>query len=231
MCQFIKADNRFINIGSRFIRLSVLLATLLFVNCPALAEQNQQNGSIAPNSYFHVLVYSSGLLSGFGHDHVIAATQWRGQYKITNQQNLSAQIQVDVKDLVIDRNSDRLLYPHLANKEQPTHEDIVGTKINMLSKTVLDEKRYPRILAKISTNLKTKKMEVRLILAGREAQTTADYQLLCENGKMKAKGRFRFNHANFNLTPFSALLGTIKVSEEMDFYFMAATTSDCRTFD
>lgn len=208
------------------VRTVLLLAILLFINASAYAESRKGN-FIPEQSLFHVLAYSDGLLSGLGHDHVITATKWRGSYEIKNETDLQAFIEVDVQGLVVDTVKDRKMYPHLANKDQPSAEDIAGTKNNMHGRDVLDVRQYPVIQVWIKGDTGTKNMSVRLGLHGQEAETVAQYTSFCENGVLMAKGKFSFSHADFGLDPFAALFGAIKVAEKFDFHFLAATSEKC----
>jgi len=207
---------------------SVLFVSILcFIVSFASAGDSQNSKAISANSYFHVLVYSDGLLSGLGHDHVIAAHKWQGQYTINDSNNFLAQIQVDAKSLVVDRKTDRAMYPHLAKKEQPSDDDISATKKNMLGKDVLNARQYPTIKVRINGNIKTREMLVRITVAGHEAKAMADYKLVCDSGKTKVKGQFRIHHADLGLTPFSALFGAIRVAKPLVFHFMADTPENC----
>jgi len=215
---------------SKLCRAAYLtLVTLLASTASAEPDQNLEGEIISSGSYFHVLVYSDGLLSGFGHDHIIAAQKWRGNYQLSQEGKLQASLRFHVQDLAVDRESDRALYPHLADKTQPSKEDIAGTKKNMLSAELLDGKNHPVILARVSADIKHKKMKLDLTLGGNETTTHAPYKISCDNETMTAKGTFRIDHSDLKLKPFSALFGTIKVAETLDFTFSASLSVNCET--
>jgi hypothetical protein len=208
--------------------MSRLVLILLLFPCHLFGADVIRKGELRPeNSYLHVLVYSDGILAGLGHDHVIAATGWKGHYEIKNSTELNATIIIPIKHLIIDRQEDRAKYPHLHQKEQPASADIEATKSNMLGEQVLDVNRYPTIAALISGDIKTQRMRIRMMLRGHSATVPTDYTTVCENGALKIKLSLRFNHSDFGLTPYSALFGAIKVANAIDFHILAGTSEKC----
>lgn len=175
----------------------------------------------------HALVYSDGLLSALGHDHVITADDWKGRYDIKRSSDFQATIEIDLVNLSVDRQDDRSLYPHLARKNQPAEEDILATKTNMLGIHVLDVSRYPMMYVQVQGNLKKPLMTANITLRGHDRNATVEYESFCDNNFIKLKGNFRLMHEDFGIKPYTTLFGAIKVAQPIDFYFQVVIPESC----
>jgi len=206
----------------------ILILAFLSGNIPSNANSYESGEFTYNESYFHVLIYSDGVLKGLGHDHVIAATNWLGNYEIKNNGDLKIYMKIDVASLDVDDVKNRAKHPYLSKKAQPSEKAVHGTKQNMLSKNILDAKNYPYIRTIIVGNINTRQIKIDISIKDHKAEVSTKFDLECANGVVKAKGNFRFNHADLGLRPYSVFFGSIKVAEPIDFYFVAAVSSDCK---
>lgn len=210
-------------------RATVLLILLVTfsANVRAQAYADTSGEFVDEESFFHVLIYSAGLLGIFGHDHVVAATNWESSYTINENGDLGITMKIDVASLEIDNESDRAAYSHLAGAEQPSIEAVDSTKENMLGEALLDVMNYPGISVAINGNLESRQIKINLKVKDHEAEIWSDYILECDEGLAKAKGEFRLNHADLGMEPYSAFFGAIGVAEPMDFKYVVVIAMDC----
>lgn len=213
-------------------RATVLLILLVTFSISVQAkEYAHKTGELVTGaSFFHVLIYSAGLLGFLGHDHVVAATNWESRYVIDKNGDLRITMKIDVASLEIDKVSDRAIYSHLTEAEQPSIEAVDSTKENMLGEAVLDVMNYPGITVVINGNLQSRQIRINLKVKEHQAETESDYVLECDEGLAKAKGAFRLNHSDLGLQPYSAFFGSIAVAEPMDFKFVVVIASDCGSY-
>lgn len=213
-------------------RTTVLLILLATFSMGVQAKEyaHKTGEFVTGASFFHVLIYSAGLLGFLGHDHVVAATNWESRYEINSSGDLRITMKIDVVSLEIDKASDRAIYPHLAEAEQPSVEVVDSTRENMLGEVVLDVMNYPDITVVINGNLESRQIRINVKVKDHEAETWSDYVLECDEGLAKAKGEFRLNHTDLGLEAYSAFFGSIAVAEPMDFKFVVVIASDCDAF-
>lgn len=214
----------------RATALLILLLTFS-LNVQAKEHANKTGELVTKSSFFHVLIYSAGLLGLFGHDHVVAATNWDSRYTIKNNGDLRITVKIDVESLEADNENDRASYSHFAEAGQPSIEAIDSTKENMLGEALLDVANYPDILVTINGNLESRQVKIKLKVKDHEAEIRSDYVLGCDEGRSIAKGEFRLNHADLGLEPYSTFFETIAVAEPMDFKYAAVIASYCDVVD
>ena len=205
----------------------ILFITSLLINVCLHADTTHKEVFDFKKSFFHVLIYSDGMLSGLGHDHVISSKKSQGHYTIDSSSKVEAHLKLDVTGFMIDQKTDRALYPNLANADQPSADDIIGTRDNMLSNDVLSAKQHPHIFVYAHGNIKEGMLTVRMTLRNKTASTQSRVKAMCINNRITAKGEFSFSHSDFGLEPFSALFGSIKVADQLDFHFQTVTNQQC----
>ena len=210
------------------LKTVILISAFLAGSIPPNANSYESGEFIYNESYFHVLIYSAGVLGDLGHDHVIAATNWLGNYEVKNNGDLKIYMKIDVASLEVDDVNNRAKYPYLSKKAQPPGKAIHGTKQNMLSEKILDANNYPYIRTIIVGNIKTQQIKIKLLIKDNKMEMNTNFDLECINGVVKAKGNFQLNHADLGLQPYSVFFGSIQVAEPIDFYFVAAVSSDCK---
>lgn len=201
----------------------VSLALLLF--CGSVLAQPAQTVSYeidSAESQVYWLVYSAGALSRLGHNHAISTPALTGMVEVAPQISLSSfSVEIPVATLVVD---DPVLRAQLGGEfsGNPSADDIAGTRRNMLSERLLNADQHP--ILRISgtgpqgeTGVQTLALSVEI--AGTTAEVIVPANVSIEGSTVTAEGTFRLTHEALGLRPFSALMGTLKVAEEMDFHY------------
>lgn len=168
------------------------------------------------------LVYSAGALSGLGHNHVISATTLDGTVRLSPDiLNSEFQLQIPVASLQVDDlERRRQLGDDFSN--EPSPRAVASTRSNMLSERVLDADRYPVLRIRGTGPLSEpggQILRLRIEVAGRQVERSVPVEVNLEGSTVNASGNFQLTHEELGLEPYSALLGTLKVAQEMDFYY------------
>lgn len=204
-----------------------LLALLLsggIVHAQRSGEAGVATYRIDPQaSDVRLLVYRDGVLSTFGHNHVVSLKDFTGTIHL---QPKLAQSRVEL-DIPVDR----LVVDDAAARRQegadfasePSKDDAAGTRTNMLSAALLNAKQFPAIKV-IGTsgpvdanNSATLDLTVQLV--GQEIKLTIPATLKLEGDQLEASGAVDLSHKQLGLKPFSALLGSLRVAEHMKFKY------------
>ena len=203
-------------------------ALIILVSGIDVYADNKATELVRDSSYFHLLIYSAGILRGFSNDSVIAARQWQSDLVMDNGGNLEINLDVDVDSLEVDNEKDRALYDHLANAGQPSPRAVKRTKRIMLGKKVLDVRRYPTVRVQVNVDFNSRNIDVSVEIKGRTARKIVALTLECKDQISRAVGDIHFTHRDFGLRPYSTLLGAIKIAEPLDFHFAAAVPIACK---
>jgi hypothetical protein len=163
------------------------------------------------HSLVTVEVHRAGLLSGLGHDHVVASRDVAGYVSVGTG---VADLYVPLDTLVVD---DPVLRTAAGMNTQPSQQDIAGTRSNMLTRT-LDAARFPFALIHI-----TRKQDDRLNVAITLHGVTRDYQVAAKfeivPGGISVAGSMTLRQSDFGITPLAVLGGTLKVRDRLDLRF------------
>ena len=109
---------------------------------------------------------------------------------------------------------------------EPSEHDIAGTRRNMLGKRVLNASMYPII--KLSGAGPTGDgpefvLEISIELLGGAVELQVPANLRLDGDVLEATGAFRLSHSDLGMRPFTAMLGMLRVADEMDFrYYIRA---------
>jgi polyisoprenoid-binding protein YceI len=174
----------------------------------------------AARSDIRLLVYSAGLISQLGHNHVVSVGDLKGTiYLHPDLEHSRVELEVPVDRLIVDDPARRRREGG-AFSSQPSQEDIDGTRANMLGSQLLRAKRYPVIKLKGTSgrvsNKRTATVNVSVELLGRTIKLEVPATLRRTGDELEVSGALKISHARLGLTPFSALLGTLQVADEMD---------------
>lgn len=167
-------------------------------------------------------VYSAGTLASLGHNHVVSAPALRGEVTVEpNLADSSLLIEMEVADLVVD---DPDLRAQLGDDfaSVPSENDKAGTRRNMLSERLLNGERYPLMRIRgsaLSSSGDTHRLTLAVDIAGQTVELSAPVNLTVGDDRLLAEGTFQLTHADLGLRPFSALMGALKVAEEIDFKY------------
>lgn len=170
-----------------------------------------------------LLVYRDGVLSTFGHNHVVSLKDFTGTIHL---QPKLAQSRVEL-DIPVDR----LIVDDAAVRRQegedfasePSKDDAAGTRTNMLSNALLNAKQFPAIKV-IGTSgpvdfKNSAMLDLSVQLVGREIKLAIPATLKLEGDQLEASGEIELSHKQLGLKPFSALLGSLRVAEQMKFKY------------
>ncbi len=211
---------------ARAISLSLLALLLLgsVVQAQRSGEQGTEIYRIDPQtSDIRLLVYRDGVLSTFGHNHVVSLKDFTGtihlQPKLA-QSRLELEILVD-RLIVDDAAVRRQEGPDFAN--EPSKDDIAGTRANMLSSALLNAIKFPAIKVTGTSGpvdaANSAMLDLSVLLAGQESKLTIPATLKLEGDQLEASGEIELSHKQLGLKPFSALLGSLRVAEQMKFKY------------
>ena len=170
-----------------------------------------------------LLVYRDGVLSTFGHNHVVSLKDFTGtihlQPKLA-QSRVELEIQVDqliVDDAAVRRQEGQDF------ASEPSTDDAAGTRMNMLSNALLNAKQFPAIKVTGTSGPVDAKnsamLDLTVQLVGHEIKLTIPATLKLEGDQLEASGEIELSHKQLGLKPFSALLGSLRVAEQMKFKY------------
>lgn len=177
----------------------------------------------ADASDVHWLIYRTGPLSRFGHNHVISVDRMTGTVEVAESwSDSSFAIEMPVDGLVVDDAELRAAQGE-GFESEPSDEDVSGTRRNMLSESLLDGEQHPTLgIAGTAPTGTPADGEITLTVdvAGTETTVTAPVSVeFTDDGTLTAAGEFQLTHDTLGLEPFSALGGALRVSEEIDFTY------------
>ena len=206
--------------------IAMSLVTLLLSSSIAHAQRSGEAGAdvyrIDPQtSNVRLLVYRDGLLSTFGHNHVVSSKEFTGTIHLQPAPGQSrVELSIPVDRLIVDDAALRRLEgADFAN--EPSKDDIAGTRTNMLGSALLNAGQFPTIkVTGTSGPLDAKNsamLDLSVQLVGKEIKLTIPFILKLEGDQLEASGEVELSHKQLGLKPFSALLGSLRVAEQMKF--------------
>lgn len=208
--------------------LSLSLFALLLSSSIALAQRSDEAGAtiyrVDPQaSDVRLLVYRDGVLSTFGHNHTVSLKEFAGTIRLQPKLAQSRfELDIPVDKLVVDDAAVRRGEGE-DFASQPSENDIAGTRTNMLSAALLNAGQFATIKvtgtsgavdAKNSTML-----DISVQLVGKEIKLSLPATLKLEGDQLEASGQAELSHAQLGLKPFSALLGSLRVADQMKFKY------------
>lgn len=156
-------------------------------------------------------VHRAGLLSGLGHDHVVASRDVAGYVSVSTGM---ADLYVPLDTLVVD---DPGLRTAAGMNTQPSLQDIEGTRRNMLTRT-LDTGHFPFALIHIARK-NDARLEVAITLHG----VTRSYAVAAHSETdprgISVAGSLSFRQSDFGITPLAVFGGALKVQDRLDLRF------------
>ena len=208
--------------------ISLSLVALLLAGSVAHAQRSGEAGAavyrIDPRtSEVRLLVYRDGVLSTFGHNHVVSLKDFTGTIHLRPKLSQSrVELEIPVDRLIVDDPAQRRLEGEdFAN--EPSNDDIAGTRTNMLSDALLNARQFPTIKVTGTSGPVDAKnsatLELSVQLVGREIKLTIPSTLKLEGDQLEASGAVELSHRQLGLKPFSALLGSLRVAEQMKFKY------------
>lgn len=190
--------------------LLFLLALALSLACPrTLPAQASDSYRInTKESKIEILLYRGGLLSAFGDNHLINLTHFSGKVNLSHMDGWNAVLSGDAASL-------KVIDPWGSPAERKEVED------TMLGPTQLDVKNFPSIkLRSVSFDPTAQDTawrlwaEVELHGVTRKIQFSLDCHQIGE--KLQIQGKRMFKLTDFNIQPFSAAFGAVKIKNDFE---------------
>ena len=198
---------------------------LVFTQLSASAEQHAAGRFVisTDKSWIRVLVMRAGLLSGLGHNHVVASHDIAGTIDFASRFGESAvEFEFPVTKLEVDD-------PESRDAEgdefsgRVSEKDIRGTRKNMLGQQLLRAETYPLIVVRsttVSGTIDQMTVTADVEILGHTRSIVFPATASVTNQQLEVSGEMRITHADLGLTPFSAAFGTLKVADEMTIRFL-----------
>lgn len=202
---------------------------LLAIGCLLLALSAQaqpSSGSTAvydideDNTILRVYVGRAGVLARMGHNHVMVSKELSGQINLAPDRMAStANFSFPVSSLVVDDPAERERAGD-GFDSQPGDSAIEGTRENMLGEGVLNAEIFPLVSASI-TPISIAENQWTFAIALDFQGNTVNLEIpgevnLAETG-LNISARFTLDHEDIRLSPFTALGGSLRVAEEIEF--------------
>lgn len=177
----------------------------------------------AEASQLYWVIYRTGPLARFGHNHVISAGAMTGTVDVAERwSDSSFMLEIPVGELIVDASELREAQGEGFDSE-PSEEDVAGTRQNMLSESLLDADQHATIEVAGTAPTGTPadgEITLTVEVAGRETTVTAPVSVeFSDDGSLTAEGELELTHDELGLEPFSALGGALRVAQEIDFTY------------
>jgi polyisoprenoid-binding protein YceI len=208
--------------------ISLSLVAILLSSGIAYAQRSGEAGAVVyrinpQTSEVRLLVYRDGVLSTFGHNHVVSLKDFTGTIHLQPKLSQSrVELDIPVDRLIIDDAAVRLQEGEDFASE-PSKEDAAATRTNMLSNALLNAKQFPAIKVTGTSGPVDARNSAMLALSvqlvGQEIKLTIPATLKLEGDQLEASGTVELSHKQLGLKPFSALLGSLRVAEQMKFKY------------
>jgi polyisoprenoid-binding protein YceI len=211
-----------------FNAISLSLIALLLSGSIVHAQRSGEAGAdiyrINPQtSDVRLLVYRDGIFSTFGHNHVVSLKDFTGTIHLQPKLGQSrVELEIPVDRLIVDDAALRRLEGEdFAN--EPSKDDIAATRTNMLGNALLNARQFPTIKVTGTSGPVDAKnsamLDLSVQLVGQEIKLTIPSTLKLEGDQLEASGAVELSHRQLGLKPFSALLGSLQVAEQMKFKY------------
>ncbi|MGH8128833.1 MAG: YceI family protein [Gammaproteobacteria bacterium] len=176
-------------------------------------------------STVHVLVDKAGLFSGVGHRHVVTVAGLRGFARLDSNGAGHADLSFPVAALVPDPVAAQKIYPHYS---MPSAEDIAGTRAHMLG-PVLDSKRYPWVTLHIQGRIDgaSPVLLAAITLHGIRHKLKIGGKFTRHGSDLTAQGEFSIKQSAFGITPYSVMLGALRVKDTLQIRYHLVFNAWC----
>lgn len=170
-------------------------------------------------SAVYIYVYRGGRLAAQGHNHVIAAGTFEGAVFIPKQSLSQARFDlfVPVEGLEVDPPEVRA---RLGGSFGGAVDDEAraGTRANMLGVTVLDADRHPHFVVQsreLAGEMPKLMLKAKVTLRGVSREQWVPVDLRIDDNALVARGSLVISQEAFDIQPFSALGGLLKVQDRL----------------
>ena len=161
-----------------------------------------------------VRVGRDGRMKHLGHDHAVASEDVQGLVAINEELPTShAHLVFPVRNLIVDRADYRA---QLGLDTNPDEDDIAGTYTNMLK--VLEPQLHPWVemqVLTVSGSLDNPTLSVSVTLHGAAFEYLLPVEMEIAGDRLVVTGQASIRHVDFDLSPYSAAGGLLKVADEL----------------
>ena len=183
----------------------------------------------AGQSELRFLVYKTGALSAFGHDHTVDAHGFKGEvYLASSFTDSSFDLTLPVKDFQVDDPASREA-EGADFTSKPTPNDVKGTTANMLGPRLLDAAQHPEVTiqsVKVTGSEAKAEVSVRITLHGTARDLKVPFAISRSGDDLSASGDFELRQSEFGITPFSAAGGALQVADVIKVKFKIRAHKD-----
>ncbi len=224
---------------------AAVLCAVLCAGCGApVSRQSAAHGAVNPvrpegtageryridssQSELRILVYRTGPMAALGHDHVIVNRTLGGwvRYAGTVSEAAFALIVPDAGFVVDDAGARREEGADFA--DETPEEARSGTMRNMQSPALLDSAEFPEITLKsVAVNGVQGEFTatVAISVAGHESTLEVPFTLEMSPGRLNVSGALWVRQSALGLTPFSVMMGALRVRDDMRIKFRLVATA------
>lgn len=160
------------------------------------------------------LVYRAGPMADAGHNHTVASGTLTGCALVNDAGITWMGVTVPVAGLEVDEEADRRRAGE-GFGAPPTPNDIASTRKNMLGDDVLAATDHPHIRFTGTLAPGADAIDGALTLRGRTAPVSLAVEVERQNGEVQAAGTGSIRQTTFGITPFSVLMGALRVADEV----------------
>jgi polyisoprenoid-binding protein YceI len=179
-------------------------------------------------SELRILVYRAGPMAMLGHNHVIANRALGGWVRYAGKV-AEASFALTVPDAGFVVDDDAMRRAEGADFAEETPQDAKsGTLHNMQSAALLDAAQFPEITVRsvaITGAAGEFTATVAVSVAGHESRLDVPFTVDTSPGRVTASGELWVRQSALGLTPFSVMMGALRVQDDIrvKFRFAAAT--------
>ena len=212
--------------GAPESRQSAPNAPLGSASLPAMAAAPYRIDST--RSELRILVYRAGPMAMLGHNHVIANRALGGWVRYAGRV-AEASFALTVPDAGFVVDDDAMRREEGADFAEETPQDAKsGTLHNMQSAALLDAAQFPEITVRsvaITGAAGEFTATVAVSVAGHESRLDVPFTVDTSPGRVTASGELWVRQSALGLTPFSVMMGALRVQDDIrvKFRFAAAT--------
>lgn len=165
-----------------------------------------------------IVAHRGGALATFGHNHVIASHHLLGTVDLADPRESSRfELRMPVELLSVDEPALRTGRGEGFPPEVPQSAR-EGTRTNMLGRDLLAGEAYPAILVR-SVGLRRSGedwlVRMQITVRGHASELEVPVQLVESAGVLDIRSSFEVTQSGLGLTPFSAMLGALKVEDAL----------------
>lgn len=173
------------------------------------------------SSRFTVRAFAQGLLSGFGHNPVIAIRDFSGEVNFAPDDLIKGSVGITIQAASFEVQND------VSEKDL---REIART----MNDQVLEVKRFPEIAfesrqvsgIKLGESLYVVKIEGDLFLHGVTRPQTVSANVAPADDKLRAYGEFSIKQSDFRIKPVSVAAGALKLKDELKLSFDITAKKD-----